>query len=161
MNHYRFPILFLILAIASGFADSRIEMSCEHSYISEMQEIIIYYTLSNKTSEPIEVITCLPNAGVTIRGGSWMFSLQSTWYAKNSGPETIPLRERLLPVTIPPHQKITFTQRFSSFGNIPQIDEKTYVSCQYKVMERDAERYKVWGGELITQSKYVPFYRSK
>lgn len=164
MRRFIFSCCFSIWGAFALFAESpSLEMTCEHTVVPEMPEILIYITLHNRTSEPIDVITCLPNAGIAVRGGTWMFSIQSTWYAEEIGENKLPIRKRLLPITIPPHQRITFSQRFFGgiFDNIPQIDKNTYVQCLYKVWDRDAKRYKVWGGELMARSTYVPFYEKK
>jgi hypothetical protein len=163
MRSLALAILLSLLGLCSSLAESNLEMTCEHTVVPEMPETILYITLHNKGTEPVDVITCLPSAGVAVRGGAWSFHLQSTWYAEDNGTQAIPIRERLLPVTIPPHQRITFTQRSigQAFDKIPPIGKDTYVRCVYKVWDRDAKRYGVWGGELSSQSTYVPFYKDQ
>lgn len=157
---------FLLLLGLSGiicYAGDDLEMICEHTVVPENSEVILYVTLRNKASTPVSVVTCLPNTGVAIRGGTWMFSLSSNWYAEGASSGETPIRERLLPVVIAPNQSCAFTQRFptNTFKDIPPVNPSTYVACSYGVREEDARRYKIWGGQLTAQSVYVPFYEKK
>jgi len=163
MNRALWFLLVFGLSGVISYAGNELEMSCEHTIIPETSEIILYVTLHNKASTPVSIITCLPNSGVAIRGGTWMFSLRSSQYAEGAGVGDIPIRERLLPVVIAPSQSFTFSQRFPTniFKDLAPLNSSTYVACSYGVMESDARRYKVWGGQLTTQSTYVPFYEKK
>lgn len=156
-------LLFFGLSGIICYASDDLEMTCEHTVVPENSEVILYVTLRNKASTPVSVVTCLPNTGVAIRGGTWMFSLSSNWYAEGAGSGDTPIRERLLPVTIASNQSCTFTQRFptNTFKDIPPVNLSTYVACRYGVTEENARRYKIWGGQLTTQSTYVPFYEKK
>lgn len=160
LNKVRFLLPFAILGAGFLFADQpSLEMTCEHMVIPQSTQIIAYVTLYNKSEDPIEVITFLPNAGASSRGGSWMLFIKSSAYAEES-ENRIPIRKRLLPRVIPPHGEVSFSVRFF-IGQFSPIDQKTYVECAYEVLERDAKRYGVWGGSLVRRSTFVPFYEVK
>ena len=156
----RLTIIFVVITVQSLFAGSpSIEMTCEHSIIPQTSFVIVYVTLHNRAAGPIDVITFLPNIGAASRGGNWMLMIQSSIYGYESD-DHIPIKSRLLPVSIPPNEAITFSERIPAvFG--PVIDSKTFVEVQYNVSEEDAKRYDVWGGVLVSRSTFVPFYKTK
>lgn len=90
----RLILLLLSIATHSLFTGpTSLEMTCEHTVIPEQPCVIFYVTLHNKTSEPIDVITCLPNVGAALRGATWMFEIQSSLYADES-EDHIPIKTR-------------------------------------------------------------------
>ena len=156
----RLAIILATVAVQALFADSPfIEMTSEHSVIPQSPFVIVYVTLHNRTVKPIDVITCLPNIGASSRGGKWMLMIQSSIYGYESD-DHIPIKSRLLPVSIPPNKAITFSERIPIAFN-PAIDSNTFVEVQYKVSDGDAKRYDVWGGVLVTRSTFAPFYKTK
>ena len=142
-------------------ADDTLEMTCEHSVFTKMHELILYITLHNKGSKPIDVITYMPEPALATRGGAWMFFLSSDWYAVDRVSDKRPNRERLLPVTLSPNGSTTFTSRYlmNTFPDLAPPNQNTSVGCVYKVEPNDAALYNVWGGSLRAQSTYVPFYK--
>ena len=166
----RFVIITFLVAIVSLWstktsfsANETLEMTCQHVVFPKMHELILYVTLHNKGPKPVDVITYMPQPGLATRGGAWMFFLNSDWYAEDSVSEKRPIRERLLPVTLAPNEKTTFTSRYllSTFPDLAPPNKNTSVACADKVEAQDAALYNVWGGNLSAQSTYAPFYKEK
>ena len=166
----RSVIIAFLVAVASQWstttsfsANERLEMTCEHVVFPKMNEIILYITLQNRGSTPVDVITYMPKPAVAIRGGAWMFFMNSNWYAEDSVSKKKPIRARLLPVTLAPNETTTFTSRFlmTTFPDLAPPNKNTSVGCAYRVEPDDATLYNVWGGNVGAQSTCVSFYKDK